>query len=707
MERDLLKALVFGLEGPERNRNHITKQTLIRSMPAKRLFWGVLLLLVPVGAAAQPEPSVPIEKVVFFKSGVSYVEHRGEVQGTTTMMLRFRDEQMKDVLKSLVLQDLGGGQVGTISYPSQDPLSRTLEGFQVDLSEAGGLGTLSNQLRGAAVTLTTANETMEGTIVSADRQDGPNGATEWHLTLYRESGLQAVALDRVQHLRFEDSALQAEMRKALDAVARARNQDENAVRLRFRGQGTRPVRAGYVVEAPVWKTSYRLLLPNGNEGQGQMQGWAIVENQTDADWSNVDLTLVSGRPVSFVQDLYTPTYVDRPVVAPIAGEPLPPKRYREGISTDTATATKREDVDFDASLDMSRRVETGQSAPRARAAQAESASQMAPSQGVTATATTAEAGAFFQYTVDDVSLPRRRSAMLPIVTEPLQVERISLYDPDVHQTHPLHGARLNNTTGQHLAAGPVSVFDEGSYAGDARLGDAPPGDTRFVTYALNQDVQVDAGGGRTEETVQTGMIVEGVLTMTRKRVASQTYTIENEGETAASVIIEHPRRDGWTLAAPSDVEERTASDYRLRAVVGAGETGELVVEEAKTLTRRHQLLETDRDQLLSYARTGALPDDVRDALEKAAELQRAVTQTEEKLSRARGELDRLRNEQSRIRENMKAVEQSSDYYQRLLDKLSSTEDQIESLNERVASLEEERVERSDRLGQYLKDLTIE
>jgi hypothetical protein len=297
--------------------------------------------------------------------------------------------------------------------------------------------------------------------------------------------------------------------------------------------------------------------------------------------------------------------------------------------------------------------------------------------------------------------------MLPIVTEPLQVERISLYDPDVHPTHPLHGARLNNTTGQHLAAGPVSVFDEGSYAGDARLGDAPPGDTRFVTYALNQDVQVDAGGGHTEETVQTGTIVEGVLTMTRKRVASQTYTIENEGETATSVIIEHPRRDGWTLAAPSDVEERTASDYRLRTAVGAGETGELVVEESKMLTRRHQLLGKDRDQLLSYARTGALPDDVRDALEEAAELQRAVAQTKQKLSQARQELDRLRSEQSRIRENMKAVEQSSDYYQRLLGKLSSTEDRIESLNERVATLEAERVERSDRLGQYLQDLTID
>ncbi|MCS4051913.1 hypothetical protein [Salinibacter ruber] len=158
-------------------------------MSAPRLRAGLFLLLLPLSAAAQSDPTVPIEKVVFFKSGVSYVEHRGTVQGTTTMTLRFRDEQMKDVLKSLVLQDLSGGRVGTINYPSQDPLSRTLEGFQVDLSEPGGLGRLSNQLRGAAVTLATGDTTVGGTIVSADPQDGPNGATQWHLTLYGDGGL--------------------------------------------------------------------------------------------------------------------------------------------------------------------------------------------------------------------------------------------------------------------------------------------------------------------------------------------------------------------------------------------------------------------------------------------------------------------------------------------------------------------------------------
>ncbi len=651
------------------------------------------VLLFPLSTGAQPATDVPIRKVVFFKSGVSYVEHRGEVQDTATMTLRFRSEQMKDVLKSLVLQDLGGGSIGTINYPSQDPLARTLASFQVDLSEPQGLGTLANQLRGANVQLTTPDETIQGTLVSAEQRDGPNGETNWHLTLYRDGGLQSTALENVQHLQFDDPALQEEMRKALDAVAGARNQEKKAVQLQFEGQGPRRVRVGYVVEAPVWKTSYRLLLPEAEESEGQIQGWALIENQTDADWTNVDLTLVSGRPVSFVQDLYTPTYVDRPVVSPTSGQPLQPKQYEEGVEAETTRADQE-----------------ARSAGQAATVEAEARaapSSMDPTQGITSAATTQEAGAFFQYRVGDVSLPRRHSAMLPIVTEPIQVERISLYDPDVHETHPLHGARLENTTGRHLAAGPITVFDEGSYAGDARLEDAPPGDIRYLTYALNQDLQVDRGGDQTEETVETGTIVDGVLEMTRKRVASQTYTIENEGETDASVIVEHPRRDSWSLTGPSDVEERTPSVYRLRTNVGARDTDELVVEEERVQTRRYRLLDASRDRLLSYARTGGLPKDVQNALEKAAELRRRVSETEQKLEQTQQELDRLRNEQSRIRKNSQAVNQSSDYYQRLLDKLSSTEDEIEILNEKISTLKTERADRRDRLGRYLQNLDID
>ena len=133
----------------------------------------------------------------------------------------------------------------------------------------------------------------------------------------------SLALDRrLPDGRTHDAGLQTELNRALAAVAGARDQDKKPVEVHFNGTGERHVRLGYVVETPVWKASYRLVLPDDKtaaidkEAKGTLQGWAMVDNQTDNDWNNVRLSLVSGRPISFQQDLYQPLYVPRPMVVP-------------------------------------------------------------------------------------------------------------------------------------------------------------------------------------------------------------------------------------------------------------------------------------------------------------------------------------------------------------------------------------------------------
>ena len=656
------------------------------------LFLGACLLS-PTFARAQTDTSVPVEKVVFFKSGVSYVEHRGRVQGTTTVTLRFEEDQMKDLLKSLVLQDRGGGQIGNITYPSQDPLSKRLQGFQVNLSSPDGLGALVNQIRGTALELTTPQGPIRGTAFSAETRPGPNGSEQWYINVYEDGALQSVALDSIRSIQVDDPDVQSEMTEGLLALAGARETGRTPVDIQFRGEGERPVRIGYVVEAPVWKASYRLLLPDEQDGTGQLQGWAIVENQTDADWDGVDLTLVSGRPVSFVQDLYTPTYVDRPVVSPTSQDPISPTEHEEGRPVRQRQGPTRGARS------------AGEAQSLAAHPPAKSEETIDPTQGVQAAAQGAEDGVFFQYQVEDVSLPRQGSAMLPIVTAAVEVERLSIYDRSLHDKHPLRGARLVNTTGRHLAAGPVTVLDDGRYGGDARLSDTPLDDTRFVSYAVNQDLQVDVGDGTTEQRVATGKIVKGVLTVSRKHIAEHTYTIDNDGDDDATLILEHPRRDGWTLVEPSP-EEKTPSAYRFRTTVDAGESRDLVVRQERVDAEEMRLVDVTQDRLYYFARQDGIPGDVRDALEEAAELQQKVTDTEKNLGRARDRYQRLRDAQSRTRENLEAVRPENEYHQRLLDKLKSTETEIADVQGRIEVLEDEKAEREDRLSEYLRDLDV-
>ena len=111
-------------------------------------------------------------------------------------------------------------------------------------------------------------------------------------------------------------------------MALSHDTQKKAVSLSFNGEGKREVRVSYVVENPIWKTSYRLVLSSKKDGKPMLQGWAMVDNSSEEDWKDVRMALVSGRPISFQMDLYQPLYVPRPVVKPELFASLRPPTYQ-------------------------------------------------------------------------------------------------------------------------------------------------------------------------------------------------------------------------------------------------------------------------------------------------------------------------------------------------------------------------------------------
>jgi hypothetical protein len=265
---------------------------------------------------------LPVRQVVLYSSGVGYFEHFGTVRGSGTTELRFKTQQVNDILKSLVLQDMDKGRVGVITYPSQDPVAKTLRSFQVDITNNPSLADLLNQLRGARVGLSAGTEKLAGTVLGVERKPRPVGGGDAakvvevaFLNLVTDAGIRSVPLDEVRSFELQDPKLREELTRALGALAAARDQDKKPVQIGFSGDGERRLRVGYVVETPVWKTSYRLVLagsrtrpdparPNlrrqrqraaaygggrrsrgparagrPQAASGSLQGWAIVENR--------------------------------------------------------------------------------------------------------------------------------------------------------------------------------------------------------------------------------------------------------------------------------------------------------------------------------------------------------------------------------------------------------------------------------------------
>ena len=670
----------------------------------------------PVPAPAQAAAAVPVNKVVLFSSGVGYFEHAGQVTGTVATELRFKTAQINDVLKSLVVEDAGGGRIASIAYPSQDPIAKTLKSFQVDISGNPGLGELLTQLRGAKVQVNLANEQLTGTILGVEKRVrvvGERGdkIEDWSLSLMTGASVRAIPLDEVRQLELLDPLLKAELEKALSALSQARDQDKKPVVITFDGQGQRAVRIGYVIEAPVWKTSYRLLLSDDPATKPKLQGWAIVENQTDNDWNEVTLTLVSGRPMSFVQDLYQPLYVPRPVVEPELYASLRPQTYGGALDDDKEMGTFGEG--------RAVRTKSALAPVPSMAPQAASAGRMAladeevdsramdASRGIASVATAEKLGAFFHYTVPKVSLARQRSAMLPVVTEDIACERVSIYNLAVLAKHPLLGARLTNSTGKHLQQGPITVLDHGSYAGDARIDDVAPGGERLLSFAIDLEVTVQAEHRNDHATVLSGRLVGGVLEVKRRLIQTQDYVIANQGSEERALIVEHPIAHGWTLVDSPKPIETTDALYRFRDAVKVGETKKLVVKQEKVEVEGIAILPADDSTIEFYARTGEIPAGVREALAKAVVMKRAQAATARQIEQKQARVNEITQEQERIRQNMETVDQKSPYYQRLMTKLNDQETALDTLRGEIDQLRVLQGNQRTELEQYLGSLNLD
>ena len=699
-----------------------TRATAVAAAVASLLAWPAATLAESVSREA-----VPLEKVVVFTSGVGYFQHGGEVEGDATVRLDFQTDEINDLLKSMVVQDLSGeGAAPTVNYASRDPITKTLASFAIDLTDDPSIGTLLGRLRGERVELQAASP-VTGTILGVEKRlvpvsDDRPPVEKDYITVLADDGLRTLALETVTRIRLVDADLQKELEKALAVLASAHDSDKKQVTIRFPGEGRRDVRIGYVQEMPLWKTSYRLVLDD--DGKAFLQGWAIVENTTDHDWNEVDLTLVSGRPISFVMDLYQPLYVPRPEVQPEVYASLLPQVYGQDMLASEDEFLGRRLARGEPQVEMEMMVDSmagmgsgGMPAPTAApgmAAKAMSRGRRAGiSLGEAAAATQSLAdggdlGELFRYAIrEPVSLARQQSAMLPIVSGPAEVEKLAVYDEQVLAKHPLSGVRLKNTTGLSLMQGPLTVYEADAYAGDARIEDLPPESSRLMTYAVDLDVEVAPRSELAPELLTAVKLAKGTLIETRKLARQKVYDIRNSGDEAVALLVEHPLEPAWTLTAPAKPAETTRDRYRFAVDAEPGVPTSLTVAEEQIVHRSFAITTFNDDGIAVYIRAQEVSDAVKNALREVVEKKQALASLARDRTDREQEIAAIGEEQSRIRDNMSRLDRTSELYTRYVQKFDEQETRIEDLREEIAELLEQEQQAQAALDAFLVSLEIE
>lgn len=714
------------------------------------------LLLVPLvmgqDAPAGAKPvELPLARVVLFNAGVGYFQREGVVDGNARVEMRFPEPDVNDLLKSLILEDKDGGKVKAITYDGKHPVEVTLKSFSIDVTENPSIGDLLSQVRGEKVEITDKTGTSAtGLIVGVERPaptvtnvtnaEGetrttatPNSGGE-SLNLLTADGLQAVPLASAKKIKLLKPELEAEFRKALEVLAAARGAAKKAVAVHFQGNGRRRVRVGYVMEAPMWKASYRLSL--GDKPAAALQGWAAIENTTEEDWTNVKVGLVAGRPMAFQMDLYQPLFVPRPTVEPELYASLRPPVYQGNVPLmgfggggfggaalgggaasnlgagggvigmqggfgggqigfqggQLGRPSTRELLGPRLSFDEHyERLAEGKNPDRSKTQLASKKDQGQEDEVKRMTVLSAAAavslGDTFEYKIEDpLTLPRLKSALLPIVNDPVETKRVSIYNAAVLAKHPLLGVRLANKTKLNLAAGPITVYDGETFAGDARLPDLAPGESRLVSFAIDLHTEIVLTTEPAKRSVEAVSFAGGRMIAKEISRQSTQYRIRNRGTQDRTVIVEQPIRAGWKLAAIAKPIETTRDLYRFEVVAKAGETATLDVPMESATVEEQEIARVSDEMLRHYAASAVAKPAVKDAVTKLIALRAATDATKKSIADEEAALKAIGEDQIRIRANLERVPKESEAYKRYLKKFDEQETEIETRQAKVKTL---------------------
>jgi hypothetical protein len=472
---------------------------------------------------------LPVRAVTLSNAGLIQIERAGVLPADAAITFRAPVEDVDDLLRTLVVRDPGGIVEG-LRLPAQDLEAEAFRGLPLRPEDFTDRASLVRALRGHPVEAGGAT----GRLAGAEETEAG-----LRVALLTADGLRLVLLREGDEVRPTDAALAARITRAAEALAAARSADERQVEIRLRGAtAPREVGFAYVAGAPLWKPSWRLLVPPG-EGEARLQGWAVVENHSGVDWRGVRLSLVSGNPAAYRQPLYAPIRVERPEMPVRAAE-----RFR--VEADTGARPAPPPPMAAAMAPAPRMMRLGE-----------------PQMAAVPVATAASSAGRVAFTLPSpVSIRSGETANLPFLDATVPAERL-WWVQDTEARHPLNAVRLRNSTGQTLPDGLAAVFgttgaEAEAYLGDAEIRAVAPDDQRILAFARDRDVLLTAASSAGEEPVKVEFR-RGVVVVDTLRLEETALAIDPRGS-RGRLVVDLPRRPGAEPRFPVAAE----GDFGLR-----------------------------------------------------------------------------------------------------------------------------------------------
>ncbi|MGF6905785.1 hypothetical protein [Fusobacterium sp. PH5-44] len=651
---------------------------------------------------------IPVKKVTIYSSGVGYFEHRGMVDGSSKISLPFEKKVLNDVLKSISIHDSNTSSP-TINYSSEETLKRTLSSLSIDLGSNPSMVEILNSLRGYEIKIFVPEEIV-GKIIGAQTENiKVNGEVvkESTLSILTNGNIKVIKTNEIKEYSFVDPKITTDMNKALNLILNFKNENIKKIYVNLTKGQKREVELNYVIATPVWKATYRFDL--GQE-KPYLQGWAIVDNVGEMDWDNVELSLVTGRPVSFIQNLYAPYHTRRPILPLSIAGYAQAKVYESGSEFQFNGVYQfgkdSIDNDFIKNIDLKIVPDVGYNW-KGKGQDIGISYERSTS---TPETVVRSAGDLFVFTAPKlITVERQQSIMIPLVQTNFEATKVSVFDgKNMEQnviTNPALGVKFKNNSGMKLPAGPITVYDADIYVGDALLEFLPENETRMISYGDDLSL-TGIISNVVKENIDYVTINNGELIIMNKVIYEKTYNLKNNSAEKKDIMIEHPINKNAKLLEPINYAEKTGSIYRFEIVIGENEERKFIVKEEMIREEKKVISNFDNKTFISYSTNKEIPMKIQDALKKASEYQSEINKMDATINQNKDMRVLKLEEQDRIRKNINTIKSNSVQGKEYIKKLIVLDDEIEEIDKKVIDgkkkLEQLRIEYNN----YIQSLNL-
>ena len=767
---------------------------------------------------------LPIRRVILYSNGVAYIERRGVVTNHAEVSLSFKQSQVDDVLKSMVVLDLGSGRIGAVSYNSSAPVSSRLSEIPFAISAAtdgnngGGLAGVLSQLQGARVVVSALNRSVTGAILTVEAKQSQIDAdkppvTSHRLVIASDNGeVSGFDLAELRSVQLVDEGSRRDLNEFAHAAAAARRRDAKTIVVTSDGVGAREMVVSYTIAAPIWKTTYRVVLDD--KGKPFFQGWAIVDNISEEDWNGIQLSLVSGTPMSFIQQIQNPIYRYRPIIplqpdvnmkpqtyepgevgtsstgslngtvkdqagASVAGATvtvkntttnqrfqlttnseglysvadLSPGKYtvsfsapgfKQAIMTDlnvvaglrsnydvelevgsvneavTITGSRGSNFVLDGARDSVQEFALKPRSVQGLALLTPGISNYRPpisnlvasgQSGVEVQTSASEVGDLFEYRIEQpVTVPRDRSALIPILQTRMEGDRVSIFNEQSPGNRPMSGLLLKNTSTLTLDNGALTVIDGDAYAGEALMERLKPQEERLISFALDLGTLINVSSDESRQPTYMLKVHNGVAAAYYYNLRKKIYTVVNQTDRPRTVVIEHPIST-WALTEDTPKPTlRTGKHYRFRLTVGPHEKLEFPVTEREENYDAFALSDFTKTQLDLFIASRYIDEPTRQLLEKLIEIKSQLTRIESQLDEKNRQATTITQDQARLRENIQTLNSTAEARQliaRYVAKANEQETTLEAIEKDRQLLIDDRQRLQTELGAMIRGLSFD